>query len=144
MEEPGHSLVHSLTLLTHLLAPPCLLRLRPLLRSLARSLAHFALSLARGKMNDSMSKNDLVLSHSARISSRCQSFPSKISHRILGGSVLGAAQRLAFPLAFAGVKIPLLRRRKKRRIRRQIRRENAPRSSGRSDQNQAGYGHDHR
>ena len=41
---------------------------RPFARSLApliRSLAHFAHSLARGKVNDWMSQNDLVLSYSA-------------------------------------------------------------------------------
>ena len=44
------SLAHSLPPLTRSLAPDCSLRLRPLLRSLIRSLAHFALSLARGKV----------------------------------------------------------------------------------------------
>ena len=37
--------------LTRLLAPDCLLRSRPPLRSLVRSLAHFTHSLARGKVN---------------------------------------------------------------------------------------------
>ena len=41
----------SLTPLTNSLAPDCSLRSRPPLRSLARSLAHFAHSLARGKVN---------------------------------------------------------------------------------------------
>ena len=41
----------SLAPLTRLLAPDCL---RPLLRSLTCSLAHFAHSLARGTVNDSM------------------------------------------------------------------------------------------
>ena len=55
----------SLALLTRSLAPDCSLRSRPPLRSLFHSLAHFAHSLARGKVNDWMSQNDLVLSHSA-------------------------------------------------------------------------------
>ena len=55
----------SLAALTHLLASDCSLRSCPLLRSLVRSLAHFAHSLAHGKVNDWMSQNDLVLSHSA-------------------------------------------------------------------------------
>ena len=38
-------------LLTRSLAPDCSLRSRPPLRSLVRSLAHFAHSLARGKVN---------------------------------------------------------------------------------------------
>ena len=42
---------HSLAPLTRSLAPDCSLRSRPPLRSLARSLAHFAHSLARGKVN---------------------------------------------------------------------------------------------
>ena len=42
---------HSLAPLTRLLAPDCSLRSRPPLRSLIRSLAHFAHSLARGKVN---------------------------------------------------------------------------------------------
>ena len=37
--------------LTRLLAPDCSLRSRPPLRSLVRSLAHFAHTLARGKVN---------------------------------------------------------------------------------------------
>ena len=37
--------------LTHLLAPDCSLCSHPPLRSLVRSLAHFAHSLARGKVN---------------------------------------------------------------------------------------------
>ena len=41
----------SLAPLTRSLAPDCLLRLRPPLRSLVSSLAHFAHSLARGKVN---------------------------------------------------------------------------------------------
>ena len=48
--------------LTHLLATPCLLHLRALLRSFVRSLAH---SQARGKMYDWISKIDPVLFHSA-------------------------------------------------------------------------------
>ena len=43
-------LAHSVAL-TRSLAPDCLLRSRPPLRSLIRSLAHFAHSLARGKVN---------------------------------------------------------------------------------------------
>ena len=42
----------SLAPLTRLLAPDCSLRSRPPLRSLIRSLAHFAHSQARGKVND--------------------------------------------------------------------------------------------
>ena len=42
----------SLAPLTRSLAPDCSLRSRPPLRSLVRSLAHFAHSLARGKDND--------------------------------------------------------------------------------------------
>ena len=42
----------SLVLLTRSLAPDCSPRSRPLLRSLVRSLAHFAHSLARGTVND--------------------------------------------------------------------------------------------
>ena len=42
---------HSLPPLTRSLAPDCSLRSRPPLRSLVRSLAHFAHSLARGKVN---------------------------------------------------------------------------------------------
>ena len=41
----------SLAPLTRLLAPDCSLRSRPPLLSLVRSLAHFANSFARGKMN---------------------------------------------------------------------------------------------
>ena len=55
----------SLAPLTRSLAPDCLLRSRPLLRSLIRSLAHFAYSLARGKVYDLMSQFHLVLTHSA-------------------------------------------------------------------------------
>ena len=57
-------LARSLTTLTHSLALDCPLRSRPLLCSLVHSLAHFAHSLARGTVNDKMSQNDLVLSHS--------------------------------------------------------------------------------
>ena len=42
---------HLLTTLSRPLAPHCLLRSRAPLRSLIRSLAHFAHSLARGKVN---------------------------------------------------------------------------------------------
>ena len=45
---------HSLAPLTRSLAPDYLLRSRPPLRSLVRSLAHFAHSLARGTVNDWM------------------------------------------------------------------------------------------
>ena len=48
----GHSLVRSLGPLTRSLAPDCSLRSRPPLRSHVRSLAHFAHSLARGKVDD--------------------------------------------------------------------------------------------
>ena len=41
----------SLAPLTRSLTPDCLLRLRPPLRSLVRSLAHFAHSLAHGTVN---------------------------------------------------------------------------------------------
>ena len=41
----------SLAPLTHSLAPDCSLRSRPPLHSLVRLLAHFAHSLARGKVN---------------------------------------------------------------------------------------------
>ena len=41
----------SLALLTRLLAPDCSLRSRPSLHSLVRSVAHFAHSLAGGKVN---------------------------------------------------------------------------------------------
>ena len=58
-------LARSLALLTHSLAPPCSLRLRAPLRSLVCSLAHFAHSLARGKVYDLMSQFHLVLTHSA-------------------------------------------------------------------------------
>ena len=65
-EEPlAHLFARLLAPLTRSLAPDCSLRSRPPLRSLVRSLAHFAHSLARGKVNDWMSQNDLVLSHSA-------------------------------------------------------------------------------
>ena len=45
----AHLLAHSLALLTHSLAPHCLLRSRILVRSLICSLAHFAHCRARGK-----------------------------------------------------------------------------------------------
>ena len=45
---------HSLAPLTRSLAPDCSLHSRPPLRSLVRSLAHFAHSLARGTVNDWM------------------------------------------------------------------------------------------
>ena len=44
--------VHSIAPLTRSLALDCSLHSRPPLRSLVRSLAHFAQSLARGKVND--------------------------------------------------------------------------------------------
>ena len=44
----------SLAPLTRSLAPDCSLRSRPPLRSLVRSFAHFAHSLARGTVNDWM------------------------------------------------------------------------------------------
>ena len=49
IEVLGHSVVRSLAPLTHSLAPDCSIRSRPPLRSLVRSLADFAYSLARGK-----------------------------------------------------------------------------------------------
>ena len=58
----AHPFTRSLAPLTPSLAPDCSLCARPPLRSLTLSLAH---SLARGKVNDSMSQNNLVLSHSA-------------------------------------------------------------------------------
>ena len=48
----GHTVVRSLALLTRLLAPPCSVRSRALLRSLICLLAHFAHSRARGKVNE--------------------------------------------------------------------------------------------
>ena len=47
----AHPFARSLAPLTRSLAPDCSLRSRPPLRSLVRSLAHFAHSLARGKVN---------------------------------------------------------------------------------------------
>ena len=55
----------SLAPLTRSLAPHYSLRLRAPLRSLGRTLAHFAHSLARGQVNFLMIQKDLVLSHSA-------------------------------------------------------------------------------
>ena len=52
IEVLGHSLSHSLAPLTHSFAPHYSLRSRASLRSLVRSLAHFAHSLARGTVND--------------------------------------------------------------------------------------------
>ena len=54
--------------LTRSLAPDCSLRSRPPLRSLVCSLAHFAHSLARGKVYFSMSQYPLFLTHSAMAS----------------------------------------------------------------------------
>ena len=45
---------HSLALLTRSIAPDCSIRSRPPLRSLVRSLAHFAHSLARETVDDWM------------------------------------------------------------------------------------------
>ena len=59
---------HSLAPLICLLAPDCSLRPRPPLRSLVRSLAHFAHSLARGTENDLMAIYSVffsILAHSA-------------------------------------------------------------------------------
>ena len=56
---------HSLAPLTRSLAPDCSLRSRPPLHSLVRSLAHFAHSLAHGKVYNLMSQFYLVLNHSA-------------------------------------------------------------------------------
>ena len=50
--------------LTCLLAPPCLLRSCAALRSLVCSLAHFAHSLAYGKVYNLMSQYHIVLNHS--------------------------------------------------------------------------------
>ena len=62
-------------LLTHLLAPHCLLPshapLCSFVRSLAHSLTHFRVC---GKVNDSMSQNDLVLSHSGLSKNLVKSF----------------------------------------------------------------------
>ena len=69
----------SLAPLTRSLAPDCSLCSRPPLRSLVGSLAHFAHSLARGKVNFFMSQNDLVLSHSA---------PTALLVDLLGTSLL--------------------------------------------------------
>ena len=52
----------SLALLTRSLAPDCSLRSRPPLHSLARSLTHFANSLARGTVNDKMAIYSLFFS----------------------------------------------------------------------------------
>ena len=57
----------SLAPLTRSLAPDCSLRSHPPLRSLVRSLAHFAHSRGRGNVNFLMSQNDLVLSHSVMV-----------------------------------------------------------------------------
>ena len=54
---------HLLILLTHSLAPHCLLHKHTPLRSFVRSLTHFQ---ARGKVNDWMAQNQAVLNHSAR------------------------------------------------------------------------------
>ena len=62
---PARPFVCSLAPLTRSLALDCSLRSCPPLRSLIRSLAHFAHSLARGKVYDFMSQNYLVLNHSA-------------------------------------------------------------------------------
>ena len=59
-----------LALLTRSLAPDCSLRSRPPLRSLVRSLAHFAHSLARGTVNDWMAILSVFFSifdHSASV-----------------------------------------------------------------------------
>ena len=60
----------SLAPLTRSLAPDCSLRSRPPLRSLVRSLAHFAHSLARGTVNDWMAILSVFFSifdHSAQL-----------------------------------------------------------------------------
>jgi len=54
-----------LTLLTHLLAPHCLLRLRAALRSFIRSPANFIHSQARENVGIFMSHDQAVLNHSA-------------------------------------------------------------------------------
>ena len=68
----GHSLdrlfVRSHRSLVRLLRTARFARALRCAHSLTRSLAHFAHSLARGKVNFWMSQNDLVLSHSAVIS----------------------------------------------------------------------------
>ena len=56
----AHPFARLLALLTHSLTLDCSPHSRPPLRSLVRSLAHFAHSFARGKVNDWMSQNDLV------------------------------------------------------------------------------------
>merc|ERR1719204_2538565 len=64
----AHPFARSLAPLTRSLAPDCSLHWRPPLRSLVRSLAHFAHfahSLARGKVRILMSQNHTVLNHSA-------------------------------------------------------------------------------
>ena len=61
------SSVHSFARTTHSFACSGLLRLRLSLCSLVPLLAHFARSLACGKLNDSVSQTELVLSHSALI-----------------------------------------------------------------------------
>ena len=53
-ETPARLFARSLATLTHSLTPHYSLRSRPPLRSLVRSLAHFAHPLARGTSNDLM------------------------------------------------------------------------------------------
>ena len=60
--------IHSLAPLTRLLATPCSLYLRALLRSLVCSLAQFGHSQARGTVNDKMAIHSVffcILGHSA-------------------------------------------------------------------------------
>ena len=81
-----HSLVRSLAPLTRSLAPDCSLRSRPPLRSLVRSLAHFAHSLARGTVNDWMAILSVFFSifdHSgpSKIIAQRQQLPSEHHQR---------------------------------------------------------------
>ena len=76
----------SLAPLTRSLAPDCSLRSRPPLRSLVRSLAHFAHSLARGTVNDWMAILSVFFSifdHSgtSKIIAQRQQLPSEHHQR---------------------------------------------------------------
>ena len=77
---------HLLAPLTPSRAPDCLLRSRPLLRSLVRSLAHFAHSLARGTVNDWMTILSVffyIFDHSgpSKIIAQRQQLPSEHHQR---------------------------------------------------------------
>ena len=70
----------SLAPLTGLLAPDCSLRSRPPLRSLVRSLAHFARTAHSWESEFLMSQNDLVLSHSGMTRSLGSIGDGKVSY----------------------------------------------------------------